>query len=333
MFKVTWTIISSETQPTILMSEKPFGFVVIDKPAGLTSHDCVNRLRKVFGIKKIGHSGTLDPSVTGVLPIAIGNATRLISYLQGSKAYKGIIQLGATTNTDDLQGEIIQKRNWPLISENDMNSLLDNFRGEILQKPPIFSSVHIEGERAYKKARKGEKFDLISKKVTIHKLNLISWSQNNGELLVDVDCSTGTYIRSLARDIGDKIGCGGYLKNLRRTKAYDFNENHSVILPEKSDFYVDKNKPRILNPNLFFKHLSSFELISEEEIVSWRTGRKISFQNNIKRLKLGKKNELENSIIHSKNILVLDKKNKILGIASLDESYHIKPKVVFNAIG
>ena len=88
--------------------EKPFGFVVIDKPAGLTSHDCVNRLRKVFGIKKIGHSGTLDPSVTGVLPIAIGNATRLISYLEGTKSYTGIIQLGKTTNTDDLQGEIIQ---------------------------------------------------------------------------------------------------------------------------------------------------------------------------------------------------------------------------------
>ena len=105
--------------------EKPFGFVVIDKPAGLTSHDCVNRLRKVFGIKKIGHSGTLDPSVTGVLPIAIGNATRLISYLQGSKAYKGIIQLGTTTNTDDLQGEIIKSRVWPLISENDINTLLE----------------------------------------------------------------------------------------------------------------------------------------------------------------------------------------------------------------
>ena len=101
--------------------ETPFGFVVIDKPAGLTSHDCVSRLRKVFNMRKIGHSGTLDPLVTGVLPIAIGNATRLISYLQGSKAYKGIIQLGANTNTDDLEGEIIKSRIWPLINENDIN--------------------------------------------------------------------------------------------------------------------------------------------------------------------------------------------------------------------
>ena len=313
--------------------EKPFGFVVIDKPSGLTSHDCVNRLRKVFGIKKIGHSGTLDPLVTGVLPIAIGNATRLISYLQGSKAYTGIIQLGATTNTDDIQGEIIASRSWPLISANDINSLLENFRGEILQKPPIFSSVHIKGVRAYKKARKGEKFDLVPKKVTINKLHLINWSQRKGELSVDVDCSTGTYIRSLARDIGKEIGCGGYLKKLRRTKAYNFNESHAVLLPEREEYYAEKNLPEILNPNLFLKHLSSIELLSEEEIISWRSGRKINFQDNIKRLNKAKNNQ--NKDIHSinKNILVLNKKNKILGIAIYDEDFTIKPKVVFDAIG
>ena len=181
--------------------------------------------------------------------------------------------------------------------------------------------------------RKINDFDLIPKKVTINKLNLISWSQKKGELLVDVDCSTGTYIRSLARDIGDKIGCGGYLKSLRRTKAYNFIENHSVKLPEKSDFYPEEDKPKVLNPNIFFKHLSSFELISEEEIISWRSGRKISFQNNVKRLKVSKNNEVEDNFIHNNNILVLNKENKILGIACLDESFAIKPKVVFNAIG
>ena len=314
--------------------EKPFGFVVIDKPAGLTSHDCVNRLRKVFGIKKIGHCGTLDPSVTGVLPIAIGNATRLISYLQGSKAYKGIIQLGTTTTTDDLQGKIIESRVWPLISENDINSLLGKFRGEILQTPPIFSSVHIKGERAYKKARKGEKFYLVPKKVTINKLNLISWSQIKGELLIDVECSTGTYIRSLARDIGKQIGCGGCLKKLRRTKAYDFNENHSVLLPENSEYELEKNKPKVLNPNIFFKHLSSIELITEEEITSWRSGRKISLHNNIERLKITRNNKKkDNIIINNKIILVMDKKKEILGIAYLDENSEIRPKVVFNAFG
>ena len=313
--------------------EKPFGFVVIDKPAGLTSHDCVNILRRVFGIKKIGHGGTLDPSVTGVLPIAIGNATRLLSYLQGSKAYTGIIQLGSNTNTDDMQGEVIKSTTWPIISNNNLNNLLDNFRGEILQQPPIFSSVHFKGERAYKKARRGEKFNLTAKKITINKLKLLSWSQSKGELLVDVDCSKGTYIRSLARDIGDQIGCGAYLKKLHRTKAYSFNEDHSIVLPKKLEFYPENLKPKILKPNDFLKHLSSFKLSSDAELISWRSGRNIGFQNNLERLKIPKKNERDDSIPDNNNILVFDHKNEIAGIANLDESLIIKPKVVFNAIG
>ena len=313
--------------------EKPFGFVVIDKPAGLTSHDCVNRLRRVFGIKKIGHGGTLDPLVTGVLPIAIGNATRLLSYLKGSKAYSGIIQLGSSTNTDDVQGEVIQSKSWPQLSKKNLNTLLDNFRGELLQKPPMFSSVHLEGERAYKKARRGEKFDLLPKKITISKLNLISWSQKKGELLLEVDCSTGTYIRSLARDIGNTIGCGAYLKALRRTKAYSFNENHSVLLPDKAEFYPESHKPKILNPKSFFKHLSSYKLSSEKELISWRSGRSINIQGNIRLLKLKINNEKERSNYNEKTILVFDQKANIAGIADLDESLLIKPKVVFNAIG
>ena len=312
--------------------EKPFGFVVIDKPAGLTSHDCVNRLRKVFGIKKVGHCGTLDPSVTGVLPIAIGDATRLISYLKGSKAYKGIIQLGSSTNTDDMQGEVIKSKIWPLITQNNLNNLLDDFRGEILQRPPFFSSVHVKGERAYKKARRGEKFDLTPKKITINKLNLISWSQNKGELVIDVDCSTGTYIRSLARDIGDKIGCGACLKSLRRTKAYGFTENHSVLLPDKSELCLDVDKPEILNPKSFLPHLASLKLISEKEILSWRSGRKVYFQDN-KRLKLARGKENADNNNDNKYILVFNQNNNIAGIADLEENFTLKPRVVFNAIG
>ena len=137
----------------------------------------------------------------------------------------------------------------------------------------------------------------------------------------------------MARDIGEKVGCGGCLKKLRRTKAYNFNENHAVLLPERAEFYQKKNKPKVLNPNIFFQHLSSFKLNSQEEIISWRSGRKISFKNNIKRLKIATKNEIEDRVINNKSILVLNKENKILGIADLDESHEIKPKVVFNAIG
>ena len=313
--------------------KKPFGFVVIDKPVGLTSHDCVNRLRKIYGIKKIGHGGTLDPLVTGVLPIAIGNATRLISYLKGSKGYSGIIQLGISTITDDMQGEIIGSKDWPLISKDNLNNLLDNFRGEVLQKPPIFSSVHLKGERAYKKARRGEKFDLAPKKITINNLNIINWSQNKGELEIDIDCSTGTYIRSLARDIGDRLGCGACLKKLRRTKAYRFTEKHSVLLPEEADFYSECNKPKILNPMNFLKHLPSINLITKEEITSWRSGRKINLQSKIKRVNSPEINDPEENRNSNRSILVLDETNNLEGIADLLEKSIIKPKIVFNAIG
>ena len=312
--------------------KKPFGFVVINKPAGLTSHDCVNRLRKVYGIKKVGHGGTLDPSVTGVLPIAIGNATRLISYLDGSKAYTGIIQLGAKTTTDDRQGEVIESKSWPLISKNNLNNLLENFRGEITQKPPIFSSVHLNGERAYKKARRGETFDLKPKKIFINKLTLISWYQNKGELVINVDCSKGTYIRSLARDIGDKIGCGAYLKRLRRTKAYSFRESQSVSLPERLEFYPESIRPKILNPKNFLEHLYSFKLNSEEELLNWRSGRHIDFRSNIERLILPKKKESKDSTSNKNNILVLDLKGDVAGIAVLNENSILQPKIVFNAI-
>jgi len=137
----------------------------------------------------------------------------------------------------------------------------------------------------------------------------------------------------LARDIGDKIGCGGHLKKLRRTKAYNFNENDSVLLPEESESYPEKNRPKVLNPTIFLKHLSSFELISEEEMISWRSGRKISFKNEINRFKIIKNNEIKDYIYYHKKILVLDKNKEILGIGELDESFRIKPKVVFNAIG
>ena len=313
--------------------EKPFGFVVINKPAGLTSHDCVNRLRRVYDIRKVGHGGTLDPAVTGVLPIAIGNATRLLSYLQGSKAYVGVIQLGANTNTDDMQGEVIESKIWPKISNNNLENILDNFRGEILQKPPRFSSVHCQGERAYKKARRGEKFNLIAKKITINKIKPLSWIQDKGELIVEVDCSKGTYIRSLARDIGALVGCGAYLKRLHRTKAYSFNDNHSVLLPEKLDFYPENLKPKILRPHDFLEHLASFKLSSEEELLSWRTGKKIIFQDNIERLKISKNNENKDLKNISQDILVIDCKDQIAGIGEFVEGLIIKPKVVFNAIG
>ncbi len=312
--------------------KKPFGFIAIDKPIGLTSHDCVNRLRKIYGIKKIGHGGTLDPSVTGVLPIAIGDATRLISYLKGSKVYKGTIQLGKSTNTDDLEGELIKQTQWPSIDKFFLDNLFDQFRGEIEQQPPAFSSIHIKGERAYKRARRGEKFELPNKKIIINKLELIDWSQLTGELVIEINCSAGTYIRSLARDIGSKIGCGGCLKSLRRIQSNGFTENHSVILPKKSEKYSETEIPEILNPIHFLDHLPTFKLKSQEENISWRSGRRIKFTNREDDFMMLKSNK-EEITNHNTFLLVIDDKNNIAGIGEKSDGSILKPKVVFNAIG
>ena len=132
----------------------PFGFVVIDKPAGLTSHSCVSRLRRCYGLKRVGHGGTLDPAVTGVLPIALGPATRLLPYLPGEKTYRGVIQLGRVTSSDDLEGELLRQAPWPDLQLEELESALNRFRGAIQQRPPQVSAVHVDGERAHSRARR-----------------------------------------------------------------------------------------------------------------------------------------------------------------------------------
>ena len=174
------------------------GFIAINKEKGFTSHDCVKQIRKLLGTKKVGHTGTLDPEVTGTLPIAIGSATRFIQYLPQGKTYIGQIQLGIRTKTDDMQGEILNKKKWPILSNNQLDNYLNNFRGIIQQVPPKVSSVHVNGERAYKKFLKNEEFELHPREVEIEELVLKKWNQANGILEIKVSCSSGTYIRSIA---------------------------------------------------------------------------------------------------------------------------------------
>ena len=153
----------------------PIGFAVIDKPAGLTSHACVARIRRVLGTRRVGHGGTLDPAVTGVLPIAVGQATRLLPYLPGDKTYRGVIQLGVTTGTDDLQGEVLSRKPLPELNRISLEQALSAFRGSIRQRPPQVSAVHVDGERAHARARRGEVMDLPARTVTLHRLELLNW--------------------------------------------------------------------------------------------------------------------------------------------------------------
>ena len=198
------------------------GFLVINKDKGCTSHDCVKQIRKLLNTKKVGHTGTLDPEVTGTLPIAIGSATRFIQYLPQGKTYTGQIKLGIRTNTDDIHGEIINQKSWPKISDEKLDLYLNKFRGIIKQIPPKVSSIHVNGERAYKKSLKNENFALAPREVKIEELTLIKWDQIHGIIEIKIKCSAGTYIRSIARDLGVILNSEGCLLQLKEFQLVAF---------------------------------------------------------------------------------------------------------------
>jgi len=216
------------------------GFLVINKDKGCTSHDCVKQIRKLLNTKKIGHTGTLDPEVTGILPIAIGSATRFIQYLPQGKTYIGQIKLGIRTNTDDIHGEIINQKSWPKISDEKLDQYLNRFRGIIKQIPPKVSSVHVNGERAYKKSFRNEVFELAPREVKIDELHLMKWDQINGILEIKIKCSAGTYIRSIARDIGEILNSEGCLLRLKRISACGFDEKHSLKISDKKKVKITR---------------------------------------------------------------------------------------------
>ena len=308
----------------------PIGFIVLDKPAGITSHDCVNRIRKIFGIKRVGHGGTLDPAVTGVLPIAVGHATRLLRYLPGDKKYIATIQLGKSTETDDLEGQILEIKSVPQITEAHLKQHLTNFQGQVQQRPPYFSSIHIQGKRSYELARKGELIDLPERMVTIFECRLLRWDPIINELEICVHCSAGTYIRSIARDLGEMMRCGGCLKRLRRIEALGFHENQAVPLPVKVNDNVHTESAFLLPIKSALSHLPRIEL-NEQEQNHWRTGKTIHF--NISQLQSAPNPYLIGNNIFKNVVAVMDTLGEIEGIGNIDGLTTIKPKVVLNAKG
>lgn len=206
-----------------------FGFLNIYKPVGMTSHDVVSVLRRVTKIKQIGHTGTLDPFAEGVLPICIGKATRLIEYLQDDKEYLATVQFGATTNTFDLDGEKVFTSDKKVLRD-DIKEGLKSFEGEILQLPPIFSAIKVKGKKLYEYARKGEEVEIQPRKVVIENIELKNFDEELQQAQILPKCSKGTYIRSIANDLGKILGCGGYLIKLIRTQAGKFRVENSVQL-------------------------------------------------------------------------------------------------------
>ena len=206
------------------MTVRP-GLVVVDKPSGMTSHDVVARVRRLAGTRKVGHAGTLDPMATGVLLVGVDRATRLLGHLTlTEKAYDATVRLGAATTTDDAEGETVSTASVAHLTEDDVRSAAGAFVGAIEQKPSAVSAVKVEGKRAYARVRAGEDVDLPARSVTVHEL--LVTDVRPGDEVFDVDvsvrCSSGTYIRAIARDLGAALGVGGHLTRLRRTAVGPF---------------------------------------------------------------------------------------------------------------
>lgn len=206
-----------------------FGFININKPKGITSHDVVAILRRILKIKQIGHTGTLDPFAEGVLPICIGKATRLIEFLEDEKAYIGTVQFGKSTDTFDVDGKIINTSEKQITFE-DLENALKDFRGEIEQTPPIYSAIKINGKKLYEYAREGKDVEIKPRKVCILKLEILSFDEIKQQAELYIECSKGTYIRSIANDLGLALQTYGYLTKLVRVKAGKFTLRESIEL-------------------------------------------------------------------------------------------------------
>ena len=223
------------------------GVLVVDKPIGLTSHDVVQVIRRGTGIRRAGHTGTLDPRASGVLVILIGPAVRLSEYVSASdKRYQATIRLGSSTDTYDSEGTVTSSASVDDIAEDYFNEVLQRFVGEIEQVPPPYSAVKVQGRKAYDMAREGEEFELIPRIINVYSLEILEWALP--EVVVDVYCSSGTYVRSLANDMGKELGTGAHLVGLRRTKSGRFTLRDAVPLRRLQEAFDAGDWYRFLIP-------------------------------------------------------------------------------------
>jgi tRNA pseudouridine55 synthase len=249
------------------------GLLNIDKPGGMTSHDVVDRLRRVSKVRRVGHAGTLDPLATGVLLVCVGRTTRLVEYLVGqSKTYVTTVRLGQTTNTYDAEGEVVQERPFTHITPTVIEQTLAQFRGTIQQIPPLYSAIKKDGQPLYKLARRGEIVEVPAREVTLYELELLSLALPDVELRVM--CSSGTYIRSLAHDLGEALGCGGHVARLRRTAVGDFSIEDATPL---ADLTAENVAAKLLPGDTAVGHLPRLDLPSAD-ITSLELGQFVACQ-------------------------------------------------------
>jgi tRNA pseudouridine55 synthase len=223
------------------------GILNVDKPAGITSFGVVAAVRRASGEKRVGHAGTLDPDATGVLPVCLGKATRVVEYLgEAGKSYRATVRLGASTDTHDASGAVTREQDPSGITEQDAAAALAAFRGPIRQTPPMFSALKTAGRPLYALAREGKTVARQSRAVTIHRLELTGWDPP--DLTLEIDCSKGTYVRSLAHDLGEALGCGAHLKGLVRTRVGGFSLEGAVSLERAVEAFKSGGGAALLAP-------------------------------------------------------------------------------------
>lgn len=237
------------------------GIVIVDKPQGWTSQDVTARLRRVFGTRRIGHGGTLDPMATGVLPVFVGRATRAVEFFEhAEKTYETVLRLGITTDTEDMTGTVLTEENVSF-TEEQLQETLAAFRGEILQVPPMYSALKVNGQKLCDLARKGKTVARQPRPITIHELTLVERGENT--LRLQVRCSKGTYIRTLCKDIGEKLGCGGCMESLRRVAAGEYTVDEAVPLQTLLD--TEEPEKYLRDVDTMFRNYPAVTLTANQE--------------------------------------------------------------------
>ena len=237
------------------------GIVIVDKPQGWTSQDVVSKLRGVFQTRRIGHGGTLDPMATGVLPVFVGRATRVVEFFEhAEKTYETVLRLGITTDTEDITGTVLTEQD-AFVTGAMLEDVLSRFRGDILQVPPMYSAIKINGQKLYDLARKGREVERQPRPVTIHELTLLGMEADGIHLRVR--CSKGTYIRTLCKDIGQALGCGGCMAALRRVSAGEYTISNSVPL----QMLIESDNPGgyLLPVDSMFRQYPAVKLTEKQE--------------------------------------------------------------------
>ena len=238
------------------------GIVIVDKPQDWTSQDVTARLRRVFNTRRIGHGGTLDPMATGVLPVFVGRATRGVEFFEhAEKTYETVLRLGITTDTEDISGTVLEEKE-VCLSEDDFLAVLPQFRGEIMQVPPMYSALKVNGQKLVDLARKGKEVERQPRSITIHELECLEFTGNTARLRVR--CSKGTYIRTLCKDIGQALGCGGCMAALRRVSAGEYTIAEAVPLQELLDTETPEKYLRAVDT--MFRNYKAVTLTEKQEL-------------------------------------------------------------------